>query len=252
LEEKIFGNTEAVIEELLSGPEISLQAISDGTQALPLLAAQDHKRLYDNDLGPNTGGMGAYAPLPFFDLPMKEEVERTIIQPTLSGLGKEGISYRGILYFGLILTKEGPKVLEYNSRFGDPEAQAILPLLESDLAELMAASVRGDLRSFSLRWKPKASCCIVLAARGYPAAPLLRQPIEKMRRREDVLVFHAGTATSENGQLVTLGGRVFGITGLGSDLEEAVAKAYAAIDEFSCPWAHFRRDIGRAALSATS
>lgn len=250
LENKIYGTTEVVIEELLSGPEISLQVLCDGKKMLPLLAAQDHKRLFSGDLGPNTGGMGAYAPLPFFGSSLQEEIEKTIIEPTLLGLQKEGIVYQGVLYFGLMLTKAGPKVLEYNCRFGDPETQAILPLIESDLAELMAASVQGNLGALEVRWKPQASCCVVLASKGYPDAPRLNVPIEEIHGRDDLLIFHAGTAVDMQKGLVTAGGRVLGITGIGNDLEEAAAKAYAAINVSSCPWAHFRRDIGRAALSA--
>jgi phosphoribosylamine---glycine ligase len=248
LEEKIYGSTEVVIEEFISGPEISFQCICDGQRILPLLAAQDHKRLYDRDLGPNTGGMGAYAPLPFLNQSMQEEIRQTIVRPTLFGLQQEGIDYRGILYFGLMLTKAGPKVLEYNCRFGDPEAQAVLPLLETDLAGLMIASIRGDLGSAAIQWKPQASCCVVLAEQGYPAFPLSGNPIKTMQNRDDLFFFHAATAIGSQGSLVTAGGRVLGITALGNDLKDAIQKAYTAIDSMNCSWAHFRRDIGSAAL----
>lgn len=253
MDKKIYGKSglEVVIEEFLTGPELSFQAICDGKKILPLLAAQDHKRLHDFDLGPNTGGMGAIAPLPFLKQSMIEEIEQTIIQPTLNGLQKEGISYRGLLYFGLMLTKDGPKVLEYNCRFGDPETQAILPLLETDLAELMIGCARGDLGIQTIRWKPQASCCVVLAAKGYPENPLTGAPIGMLKDKENLFFFQAGTALYQEGRHVTMGGRVLGITALGNTLDEAIAKVYEAIREFACPWAHFRRDIGRAALSAT-
>ncbi len=251
-EKKVFGNAgnEIVIEEMLFGPEVSLQAITDGKRILPLIAAQDYKKLYDSDLGPNTGGMGAYAPLPFFNLTLQEEIERLVILPTLQGLQKEGISYRGIIYFGLMLTKDGPKVLEYNCRFGDPEAQAILPLLESDLAHLMLASVRGDMDGLELHWKSKASCCVVLASKGYPGSFKTGFPIGDLPKKEDLFFFHAGTAFDAQGKLVTVAGRVLAVTALGNDLQDAVQKAYLAIDEISYPWAQFRRDVGRVALSA--
>jgi phosphoribosylamine--glycine ligase len=226
---------EIVIEELLEGPELSLQCIVDGERIIPLLAARDHKRLYDGDQGPNTGGMGAFAPLP-----LDKEILRTIALPTLAGLKKDGVTYRGILYFGLMLTKTGPKLLEYNCRFGDPEAQVVLPLLESNLAELMI----GPLPEAPLRWSKKASTCVVLAAKGYPMSPVLGAPIGEMRGRDDLFFFHAGTRLADN-KLVTAGGRVIGVTALGNNLEDARRKAYAAIDLLQTPWAHFRRDIGQ-------
>lgn len=248
--EKPYGSAgqEVVIEEHLFGPELSLQVISDGVAIFPLLAAQDHKGLYDGDLGPNTGGMGAYAPLPFVDRAMHERIEQTIIEPTLRGLQQEGILYQGILYFGLMLTQEGPKVLEYNCRFGDPEAQAILPLLETDLASLMMAAVRGDLPSQTIQWKSGANCCVVLTSEGYPGSPITGSLIGELPEKDDLFLFHAGTALDNRGNLVTAGGRVLGVTALGADLDDAIAKAYQAI-EGRFPWAYFRRDIGRATVS---
>ena len=230
-----IGSGEIVIEELLEGPELSLQCIVDGERIVPLLAARDHKRLYDGDAGPNTGGMGAFAPLP-----LDKEILQRVVEPTLAGLKADGIAYRGILYFGLMLTKEGPKLLEYNCRFGDPEAQAVLPLLESDLAKLMM----GPLPKTPLRWSKKASICVVLAAKGYPTSPIQGASIRKMRGRDDLFFFHAGTKL-EGDKLVTAGGRVIGVTALGTNLEDARQSAYAAIDALQTPWAHFRRDIGR-------
>ncbi len=248
-EEKRYGRAgeEVVIEEHLFGPEVSLQVISDGSTMIPLLAAQDHKRLYDGDLGPNTGGMGVYAPVAL-DQAMQEKIEQTVIAPTLRGLKQEGITYIGILYFGLMLTEEGPKVLEYNCRFGDPETQAVLPLLESDLASLMMAAIRGELSSQQIRWKSGASCCVVLASEGYPASPITGHPIGALPQKGDLICFHASTALDSEGHLVTAGGRVLGMTALGADLEEAIEKVYEAIEE-KFPWAVFRRDIGKKALS---
>jgi phosphoribosylamine--glycine ligase len=253
MEEKIFGHagSEVVVEELISGPELSLQILCDGKQGLPLIAAQDHKRLNDRDEGPNTGGMGAYAPLPFLSPKMQEEINDTIVAPTLRGLKREKIDYRGVLYFGLMLTREGPKVLEYNSRLGDPEAQAILPLIDSDLAQLMLACARGDLGKMTIQWKPQASCCVVLASAGYPGSFATGCSIGKLPDRYDLFFFHAGTALDADGNLVTARGRVLSVTGVGKDWKDAIQKTYAAIDAISCPWAHFRRDIGRAARSAT-
>ena len=252
-EERIYGSagSEVVVEELIAGPEISFQTIVDGESIFPLLAAQDHERLLDGDLGPNTGGMGAYAPLPFLGAEMQEEIDRSIVKPTLRGLQQEGISYRGVLYFGLMLTKEGPKALEYNCRFGDPETQAILPLLETDLAQLMSAAIRGDLGSVPIRWKPKASCCVVLASKGYPCSFEQGRQIASLPERDDLLFFHAGTLLDAQGNLITAGGRVLGVTGIGADLEEAIEKIYTALDGFPCSWAHYRRDIGRAALCSS-
>ena len=223
---KIYGEN-YVIEELLEGPEISLQVIVNGERSFPLLAAQDHKRLYDNNQGPNTGGMGAYAPLPFLTPELEKEIDEKIVQKTLRGLQKRKIHYQGVLYFGLMLTKDGPKVLEYNCRFGDPEAECILPLLETDLAELMMGNAKPT-------WKPKASCTVVLATKGYPQTPITVREIGKLPKEEDLFVFQGGTT-----------GRVLSFTALANDLDGAIEKVYRAIDSFHPPWAHYRRDIGK-------
>ncbi len=250
MEEKCYGNSgdEIVVEELLSGPELSFQVLSDGARMVPLIAAQDHKRLYEQDLGPNTGGMGAYAPLPFLTEEMKDEIEHTIVQPTLRGLQFENIDYRGLLYFGIMWTSHGPKVLEYNCRFGDPETQAVLPLLETDLAEALMACVQGELNRTLIRFKPLAACCVVLASKGYPLSSSSGERIEGLElcaHREDLFLFHAGTALDPHGHLVTTSGRVLGVTGIGVNLTQAIAHTYASIRQLSLTWAHFRQDIGK-------
>ena len=250
MEEKCYGNSgeEVVVEELLSGPELSFQVLSDAARMVPLIAAQDHKRLYEQDLGPNTGGMGAYAPLPFLNEEMQDEIERTIMQPTLKGLQSENIDYRGLLYFGLMWTSEGPKVLEYNCRFGDPEAQTILPLLETDLAEAMMACTQNQIEQIPIRWKPLASCCVVLASQGYPFSfptEVLIDGLGLFAQKEDLFIFHAGTSHNQKGELVTASGRVLGVTGLGKNLPQAIAHTYESIRQLPLDWAHFRNDIGK-------
>ena len=237
-----FAGLEIVVEELLSGPEISQLVFSDGETMIPLLPAQDHKRLLDSDLGPNTGGMGAYAPLPFVDAPLQKIIQKEVIDPTLEGLKKEGIFYRGILYFGLMLTQEGPKVLEYNCRFGDPEAEALLPLLETDLAVAMLLAVQNrGARPF--RWLPQSSCTVVLSTKSYPNPNLDPFPIESIQSK-DLLVFHAGTSLKDK-QLYATGGRIFCVTGLGANTDDAINKTYEAIQKLPIPWAHYRKDIGK-------
>lgn len=241
---------ELVVEELLSGPEVSFQVMSDGHRMVPLIAAADHKRLCEGDAGPNTGGMGAYAPLPFLSASMQQQIEEMVVAPTLKGLQSEGILYQGILYFGLMLTEDGPKVLEFNCRFGDPESEAILPLLETDLAEAMLAAIRGNLDSSMIQWKKESSCCVVLAQKGYPHSYPKNTPMSEIAEEENLYVFHAGTALDPQGEIVASGGRVLCITGLGATLEDAQRKVYGALERTSCPWAHFRSDIGRSAVAA--
>lgn len=256
MEEKCYGlsGAEVVVEELLSGPEISFQVLSDGKSMIPLIAAQDHKRVYEKDEGPNTGGMGAYAPLPFLDKETQQKIEHTLVLPTLLGLQGEQIDYRGVLYFGIMLTSEGPKLLEYNCRFGDPEAQTILPLLETDLAEAMIGCIQGEIDKVAIRWKPLSSCCVVLTSRGYPSSFSTGDRIEGLEmfaQRDDLLLFHAGTAQGKKGELITAGGRVIGVTGLGGNLDQAIATVYDAIRRLSPAWAHFRNDIGSYRDAAT-
>ena len=234
-----------VIEEGLRGPELSLLAICDGRRAVPLAPAQDFKRALDGDAGPNTGGMGAYSPVPAADADLVGAVMTLAVEPTLAVLRTAGVDYRGVLYAGLMLTPEGPKVLEYNVRFGDPEAQVVLPRLSSDLTSLLAEAAAGQLRA-EPTFVDDACVSVVLAAAGYPAAPCSGDVItgvEEAESVEGVVVFHAGVAPAEQGRLVTRGGRVLDVTALGPTLEEARRRAYQAVTHISFPGMHYRRDI---------
>ena len=239
-----------VVQELLEGTEISLHALCDGRTARLFPTAQDHKRIHDGDRGLNTGGMGAYSPAPFLDDASLERVGRSILEPWLAGCESEGIDFRGILYPGVMLTASGPKVLEFNARFGDPETQAYLPRLENDLVELLCASIDGTLDRVPLRWSAMSSLCVVIASAGYPGSGPKGIPIhglEKLAGRPQLQVFHAGTALKE-GQVVTAGGRVLGVTAWASTLGEARRAAYAACDEVCFEGMQFRRDIGSKGL----
>jgi phosphoribosylamine--glycine ligase len=252
LVKKTFGDAgrRVVIQELLEGIEISLHALCDGRTAILFPTAQDHKRAFDGDRGPNTGGMGAYSPTPFLDEAGLDAARRRILEPWLRGCAAEGIDFRGILYPGIMLTRDGPKVLEFNARFGDPETQVYLTRLENDLLELLEASVAGTLDRVELRWKPEASVCVVMASAGYPGSYARGKPIaglDAAAALPNTKVFHAGTALRD-GQIVTNGGRVLGVTALGRDLKSAVAAAYAAVERIHFEGAHFRRDIAARAL----
>ncbi len=246
---RVFGDAgkQVLIEERLTGTEVSLLAICDGTSLLMLPAAQDHKRLGDNDTGPNTGGMGAFCPADTIDEATMRIVERDILVPTLDALRREGIEYRGVLYAGLMLTHSGPKVLEFNCRFGDPECQAILTRLDSDLLELILATCNGTLEQCEVRWKSDVACTVVIASDGYPDKPRMDLPItgiEDAARVPGVTIYHAGTARDKLGHVITAGGRVLSVTGLGIDLAAARARAYEACDMISMPGKVMRRDIG--------
>lgn len=235
-----------VIEERLSGRELSVLAFSDGRTVTLMPPARDHKRVYDNDGGPNTGGMGAYAPVPEADEGLLAEIKRTVLQPAVDGMAMRGTPYVGVLYAGLMLTAEGLKVLEFNCRFGDPETQVILPLLESDLVEVMLACIEGRLAEQTVRWRPGACATVVLAAAGYPEAYPKGQAItgvEGMAELENVIVFHAGTARLV-GQLVTNGGRVLAVSGVGEDLAGAIGRAYKGVERIQFEGFHYRQDIG--------
>jgi phosphoribosylamine--glycine ligase len=239
-----------VLEERLSGPEVSLIALCDGERALPLPPAQDHKRLRDGDAGPNTGGMGAYAPAPHLTPADVTDLTTQIMLPALRALAAAGSPFCGALYAGLMLTEHGPRVLEFNARFGDPEAQAILPLLQGDLlTALLACAGQGELRDDTVHWTGDAAACIVLAAEGYPDTPRRGDVLSGIESVDDphVLIFHAGTAW-KNGQLITAGGRVLGVTGVGATLRDALTRAYAAVDRISFPGMQYRRDIGARAI----
>lgn len=237
---------QVVIQEYLEGMEISLHALCDGKTALLFPTSQDHKRAFDQDQGPNTGGMGTYCPTPFLSEQQLAHVHRSIVEPWLQGCAAEGIDYRGILYPGLMLTADGPKVLEFNARFGDPETQVYLARLESDLAELLLASAEGRLDHCELRWKPGTAVCVVMASGGYPGAYAKGKPItglDSVQDSPEVKVFHAGTVLAE-GRVVTSGGRVLGVTGLGKDLAEAQSRAYGAVERIRFEGAQYRKDIG--------
>jgi phosphoribosylamine--glycine ligase len=250
---KAFGAAGAniVIQEFLEGMEISLHAICDGKTAKLFPTSQDHKRALDGDNGLNTGGMGTYSPTPFLTDTQLADTGRKILEPFMRGCATERIDFRGILYPGIMLTKSGPKVLEFNARFGDPETQVYLTRLENDLVELLDASVNGALDKIELKWKAAASVCVVMASGGYPGSYAKGKPIlglAEAARLPDVKVFHAGTAKSGD-QIITNGGRVLGVTALGKDLKAAQAAAYAAVEKIHFDGAHFRRDIAAKALS---
>ncbi|HEY3916995.1 MAG TPA: phosphoribosylamine--glycine ligase [Stellaceae bacterium] len=242
---------EVVIEEFLEGEEASFFVLSDGKHALPLASAQDHKRAFDGDTGPNTGGMGAYSPAPCVTPAIEAEVMARIIRPTLDGMAREGKPYKGVLYAGLMLTGEGPKLIEYNVRFGDPECQVLLPRLKSDLLPALMAARDGVLKDFDLRWHDAATLCVVLAAKGYPEEPLCDSEIRGLDNAAAsdpaVQIFHAGTKRVGD-KLVADGGRVLDIVGRGATIAAARNRAYAVVDRIDWPEGFCRRDIGWRAL----
>lgn len=247
-----FGEAGArvVIEEYLEGEEVSVLAFSDGKTVLPMVSAQDHKRVFDDDKGPNTGGMGAYSPTPIYTPQLAEQVVQQVLQPAVDGLRQEGRLYKGVLYAGLMLTKQGVKVLEFNARFGDPETQAVLMRLQSDLVEIMLAVIDERLHEHELVWTEDAAVCVVMASGGYPGSYAKGQPIsglEQAAELADTVVFHAGTKFSAQ-QVVSDGGRVLGVTACAPSIKEAIDKAYAAVDLISWPDCFCRRDIGAKAL----
>jgi phosphoribosylamine--glycine ligase len=238
--------SEILVEEFMQGEEISLLALTDGYAVLPMLPAQDHKRLLEDDLGPNTGGMGAYAPVSIADEPLVGRVVGEVFRPTLDALRDRGRPFTGLLYAGLMITDEGPKVVEFNCRFGDPETQAVLPLLRSSLIELLAGIARGDRLSEGeeLSWREAWSVTTVLAAAGYPGTPRTGDVIELEEMPEDTLLFHAGTARNAAGQLVTAGGRVAAVTAVAATFSEARRRSAEGAARIDFPGRHFRADIG--------
>lgn len=251
LVDKGFGDSgdEVVIEERLIGQEVSLMVFTDGTTVIPMLPAQDHKRLLDGDDGPNTGGMGAYAPAPIFTVDMMNEVIDSVLKPAIKGLESEGAPFVGVLYAGLMLTPNGIRVLEFNCRFGDPETQVVLPLLETDLLEIAEACINGNLADVNIEWKKGAAVCVVLASKGYPEKVESGKSIAIEEWPQDMVCFHAGTKMN-NGNLITSGGRVFGLTSWAGDIESAVEKVYANIDKVSFEGMQYRKDIAHRALEA--
>jgi phosphoribosylamine--glycine ligase len=243
-----------LVEEFLDGPEVSLFALADGATAIPLLPAQDFKRAQDGDQGPNTGGMGAYAPLPWAPPGLSEEIMGTVIQPAVDAMRHQGAPYRGLLYAGLCLTRDGPRVVEFNARFGDPETQVVLDRLASPLAGALAAAASGSLSGGGqLEWAPGAAVAVVIAAEHYPGAPVTGDVIDgtlDAERISGAYVLHAGTATDRGGRLVTAGGRVLNVVGTGPDLASARAVAYAAAGRIRIRGAWFRKDIAATAAQA--
>lgn len=249
MEDKKFGSAgnRIVIEEYITGPEVSVLAFCDGTHILPMTSAQDHKRIYDDDKGPNTGGMGTLSPSPFYTKEIDNYCRKHIYQPVIDAMKAEGRDFVGILFVGLMLTKDGPKVLEFNARFGDPEAQVVLPRLKNDLVEVCEACIEGRLDEIELSFEDNAAVCVILASEGYPDKYEKGYEIQGLKNfagESDFLVFHAATK-SENGKVLTNGGRVLGVTAIGRDLKEARKKAYEAADKIYFKNKYMRRDIGK-------
>ncbi len=252
LEQRAFGEAgkRVVVEEFLVGEEASFMAITDGTTVLPLATSQDHKAVFDNDQGPNTGGMGAYSPAPVVTPQLFQTVMETIMIPTVEAMAKEGRPYKGVLYAGLIIKDNEPKVLEFNCRFGDPEAQPILMRMKTDLLDLVEAAIEEDLDRIELDWDPRTALCVVLASKGYPGGYETGKVIhglEKVQELDEIMVFHAGTAL-QDGKIVTAGGRVLGVTALGDSVREAMKRAYDAVSLIEWEGMHYRKDIGLKAL----
>lgn len=248
--DKTFGDAgdHVVIEEFLQGEEMTILAFVDGTTVRPMVPSQDHKPIFDGDEGPNTGGMGTYSPVPHIPQSVVDKAIETIVIPAAEAMVQEGRPFRGVLYAGLMLTEEGPKTIEFNCRFGDPETQVILPRLKSDLLDIMLATIKGRLAEVDIAWHEEAAVCVVLSSGGYPGPYETGIPITGLADVGDkALVFHAGTA-QQDGQIVTAGGRLLGVTGFGKGIAEAREKAYAAVDHIRYEGKHYRTDIGKKAL----
>ncbi|PKM83322.1 MAG: phosphoribosylamine--glycine ligase [Firmicutes bacterium HGW-Firmicutes-14] len=251
MKDRVFGESgnRIIVEEYLEGEEVSILAFTDGTAVIPMVPSQDHKRIFDNDEGPNTGGMGAYSPTPVYTREIEEFALEKILIPTVRGMKEEGRTYEGVLYAGLILTKDGPKVLEYNARFGDPETQAVLIRLESDLAEIIEGIVDKRLEGMEIKWRDEAAVCVVMASGGYPGSYDKGKVISGIREAEaaGATVFHAGTA-QKDGKIVNSGGRVLGVTALGQTIPEAINNVYKAVQKITWDGVQYRTDIGKKAL----
>ncbi len=246
--DKKFGESgdKVVIEEFLTGPEVSVLSFCDGTTVVPMVSAQDHKRAFDGDRGLNTGGMGTFSPSRIYTKEISDICMEKIFKPTVSALKKEGREFKGIIYFGLMITKDGPKVIEYNARFGDPETQVILPRLDFDLFDIFEACVDGKLDKLDIKWKDNAAACVILASGGYPESyekGFTINGLDKCAKMDNIYIYHAGTAFKDC-KFVTNGGRVLGVTGVGKNLDEAIKMAYKGVEFINFKNAHFRRDIG--------
>lgn len=250
--DKAFGESgnKIVVEEFLTGPEVSVLAFMDGKTVVPMVSSMDHKRAHDGDKGLNTGGMGTIAPNPYYTTSIAAECMQTIFIPTMNAMNSEGRTFKGCLYFGLMLTEKGPKVIEYNCRFGDPETQVVLPLLESDLLEIMLAVSNEKLSETKVKFSDGAACCVIIASGGYPESYEKGKKIEigNIAQNEELLIYHAGTKINSNGDLVTAGGRVLGVTATGNNLSDAVKKAYIGVEKISFDGSFYRHDIGRKAM----
>ncbi|MGB2696415.1 MAG: phosphoribosylamine--glycine ligase [Candidatus Zixiibacteriota bacterium] len=248
LVEKVFGEagSRVVVEDFLEGEEVTIMAFTDGNTIVPMVSSQDYKRAYTDDRGPNTGGMGSYAPTLFINERMMKKIQEEILEPTVAGLENEGRIFKGILYAGLIITEVGPKVMEYNCRFGDPETQVVLPLLKDDLLEIFLSVLEEELDLVDINWKDEFCVCVVLASAGYPGKYDKGIEIFGLDKAEEVTVFHAGTKTT-NGKVVTNGGRVIGVTAVDKNTEKTISKAYSAIEKIRFKGMQFRKDIGRKA-----
>ncbi|MBA4601065.1 phosphoribosylamine--glycine ligase [Thermoactinomyces mirandus] len=250
MEDKVFGEAgnEVVIEEFLSGQEVTLMAFMDGKTVKPMVVSQDHKPVFDGDKGPNTGGMGTYSPVPQIPEKVIDKAVQTILVPMMKAFRQEGIEYKGVLYAGLMITQSGPKVIEFNARFGDPEAQVVVPRLETDLVDIMEAVIRGELSKQEISWSDQAAVCVILASGGYPGAYEKGFPIQGLTVKEhNSMVFHAGTSQKQ-GKWLTAGGRVLGVTALGEDIAEARRRAYQRIETITFEKAHYRKDIASKAM----
>ncbi|MED4585351.1 phosphoribosylamine--glycine ligase [Brevibacillus choshinensis] len=250
MEENVFGEagTRVVVEECMRGEELSLLSFVDGATVKPMITSQDHKRIFNDDRGPNTGGMGTYAPVPQMSDELVEQIVETIVKPMAEGMAKDGIPFKGILYTGLMITEQGPKVVEFNARFGDPETQVILPLLDTDLLDIFVATIKGELDAVDVKWKKGSAVCVVMAAPGYPGEYPKGQLIQGLERTgADVTVFHAGTKATDEG-IVTSGGRVLGVTATGEDLAKAREAAYQTVQAISFEGAQYRTDIAAKAM----
>ena len=250
MEDKMFGDSGncVVIEEFLTGPEVSVLSFTDGETVIPMVSSMDHKRAMDNDEGLNTGGMGTIAPNPFYTKDIADECMQTIFLPTIRAMKAEGRPFKGCLYFGLMLTPKGPKVIEYNCRFGDPETQVVLPLLESDLLTIMQATTTGTLADTEVKFSDGAACCVVMASKGYPAS--YEKGYEITMTQEAAATTYVAGAALKDGKLLTSGGRVLGVTATAADLKSAIKEAYRLTDGVKFDNAYFRRDIGGRALKA--
>lgn len=253
MEDKIFGasGNRVIVEEFITGPEVSVLSFTDGKTVKPMVSSMDHKRVFDGNLGPNTGGMGTISPNPYYDDATAKRCMEEIFLPTIQAMSKEGRPFKGCLYFGLMLTADGPKVIEYNCRFGDPEAQVVLPRLKTDLVDIMNAVIDEKLDELDIQWSEQASACVILASGGYPGKYEKNIPISGLDENgqvEGAIVYHAGTQYRDN-TFVTAGGRVLGITAMGDSLDQALDNAYEAVQKVRFDGAHYRTDIGRVEYS---